>query len=154
MTLAVGDIAPDFELPADGGGTLRLGDLRGKPVVIYFYPRDDTPGCTKEAIGFSCLIDRFAALGVAVIGISGDSPGSHDKFIAKHDLKVRLASDTSQAVMQAWGVWVEKTMYGRKSMGVERSTFLIDAGGRVARVWRKVKVEGHVEEVLAAVEAG
>lgn len=153
MALTPGDAAPDFQLPADGGGSLRLSDLKGKPVVVYFYPRDDTPGCTKEAIGFSCLADRFAALGVTVIGISGDTAKSHDKFIAKHELKVRLASDAEHATMEAFGVWVEKSMYGKKYMGVERATFLIDGNGLVARAWPKVKVDGHAEEVLKAVEA-
>lgn len=153
MALTPGDAAPDFQLPADGGGSLRLSDLKGKPVVVYFYPRDDTPGCTKEAIGFSCLADRFAALGVTVIGISGDTAKSHDKFIAKYELKVRLASDAEHATMEAFGVWVEKSMYGKKYMGVERATFLIDGNGVVARAWPKVKVDGHAEEVLKAVEA-
>lgn len=153
MALTPGDAAPDFQLPADGGGSLRLSDLKGKPVVVYFYPRDDTPGCTKEAFGFSCLADRFAALGVTVIGISGDTAKSHDKFIAKYELKVRLASDAEHATMEAFGVWVEKSMYGKKYMGVERATFLIDGNGVVARAWPKVKVDGHAEEVLKAVEA-
>jgi len=144
------DKAPDFALPDDGGGTLTLSRLRGKPVVLYFYPKDDTSGCTAEAKDFTRLADQFREAGVEVIGISPDSAESHAKFRKKHDLAVRLAADTDKAAAMAYGVWVEKSMYGRKYMGVERSTFLIDAKGRIARSWRKVKVPGHAEEVLAA----
>lgn len=147
-----GSYAPDFDLPTDGGGTVRLSDLRGRPVVVYFYPKDNTTGCTTEAIGFSSLADRFARVGATVIGISPDSPKKHDKFKAKHQLAVILASDEQHATLQAYGVWGEKTMFGRKYMGVVRTTFLIDADGRVARVWPRVKVAGHAEEVLLAAE--
>lgn len=150
--LAEGDNAPDFELETDGGGSIRLSDLRGNPAVLYFYPKDDTSGCTKEAIAFSQLADKFATAGAHVIGISPDSAASHDKFKAKHNLSVQLAADTEKAVAQAYGVWVSKTMYGRQYMGVERSTFLIGADGKIARVWRKVKVPGHTEDVLKEVQ--
>ncbi len=148
-----GGIAPDFELPCDGGGTLRLSALKGKRIVLYFYPKDDTSGCTAEAKDFSCLIDCFKAAGVEVIGISPDSAASHEKFRAKYDLTVKLAADEQKSVAQAYGVWVEKSMYGRKYMGVERSTFLIDTSGRIAHSWRKVKVPGHAGDVLAAAKA-
>jgi peroxiredoxin Q/BCP len=151
-----GDMAPDFELPTDSGQTLKLSRLvkaGGKPVVVYFYPKDDTSGCTSEAKDFTRLAPDFKKAGVEVIGISPDSPESHRKFASKYDLKVRLAADADKAVANAYGVWVEKSMYGRKYMGVERSTFLIDKGGRIARSWRKVKVPGHAEEVLAAAKA-
>ena len=151
--LSEGRKAPDFKLPDDGGKTLQLTKLKGRPVVIYFYPKDDTSGCTAEAKDFSCLAGDFAAAGAEVIGISPDSPASHAKFKAKHDLGVRLAADEDKAVAQAYGVWVEKSMYGRKYMGVERSTFLVDKSGKLARIWRKVKVPGHAEEVLEAVKA-
>jgi thioredoxin-dependent peroxiredoxin len=151
--LQPGDMAPDFELPTDGGGRLRLSELRGRKVVLYFYPKDDTSGCTREAVDFSGLKADFAALGVEVIGLSPDSPERHAKFRAKHDLSVTLASDTEKTTLDDYGVWVEKSMYGRKYMGVERSTFLIDADGRILRLWRKVKVPGHAQEVLAAASA-
>ncbi|MBY6081496.1 peroxiredoxin [Ruegeria arenilitoris] len=149
----VADIAPDFTLPRDGGGTVTLSDLRGRPVVLFFYPRDDTPGCTKESIGFSEQLQSFADAGAQVFGISRDSVAKHDKFVAKHGLTTPLLSDEGSTVCEDFGVWVEKNMYGKKSMGIERSTFLIDADGRIARVWRKVKVPGHVDEVLEAVRA-
>jgi peroxiredoxin Q/BCP len=145
-----GDKAPDFALPADGGDTLKLSALEGKSVVLYFYPKDDTSGCTAEAKDFSRLAPEFRKAGVEVIGVSPDSVESHAKFRKKYELKVRLAADADKAVATAYGVWVEKSMYGRKYMGVERSTFLIDGKGRIARSWRKVKVPGHAEEVLAA----
>ena len=148
-----GDTAPDFELPTEGGETLQLSRLRGRPVVLYFYPKDDTSGCTSEAKDFTRLAPDFKTAGVEVIGISPDSPQSHRKFIAKHDLQVRLAADVDKAVAVAYGVWVEKSMYGRKYMGVERATFLVDAKGTIARSWRKVKVPGHAEAVLAAAKA-
>jgi peroxiredoxin Q/BCP len=148
-----GEAAPALELPADDGKTLTLRALRGKPAVIYFYPKDDTSGCTREAKDFSSLAAAFASLGVAVVGVSPDSVASHQKFRKKHGLEVRLAADTEKTAAQAFGVWVEKSMYGRTYMGVERATFLIDKAGRVARVWRKVKVPGHAEEVLAAARA-
>lgn len=148
----VSDIAPDFTLPRDGGGEVTLSDLRGGPVVMFFYPRDDTPGCTKESIGFSEQLQAFADAGAQVFGISRDSVSKHNKFVAKHSLTTPLLSDEGSTVCEDYGVWVEKNMYGRKSMGIERSTFIIDGEGRIARVWRKVKVPGHVEEVLEAVQ--
>jgi thioredoxin-dependent peroxiredoxin len=151
--LAEGDPAPDFDLPTDGGGQTRLRDLKGKPVVIYFYPKDDTSGCTAEAIAFNGLRAKFAAAGATVIGVSPDSAAAHDKFKHKHDLKIALAADPGRSAIEAYGVWKEKSMYGRKYFGVERSTFLIRPDGRIARIWRKVKVPGHAEEVLAAAKA-
>ena len=151
--LAEGDPAPEFELSIDGEGHARLSDLRGKPAVIYFYPKDDTSGCTAEAIAFNALRAKFAAAGTTVIGVSPDSAASHDKFKRKHDLTIALAADPGRSAIEAYGVWKEKSMYGRKYFGVERSTFLIDRNGRVAKVWRKVKVPGHAEEVLAAAKA-
>lgn len=148
-----GDVAPDFQLPTDDGDTLQLSALEGKPVVVYFYPKDDTPGCTTEAKDFSCLADAFAESGIVVIGISPDSVASHAKFRKKHNLSVKLCADTETSVATAYGVWVEKSMYGKSYMGVERATFLIDAQGRVAKSWRKVKVAGHAEAVLAAAKA-
>jgi len=145
-----GDKAPDFELPMESGGKLKLSGLEGRPVVLYFYPKDDTSGCTAEAKDFSKLAGDFRKAGVEVIGVSPDSVESHQKFSKKYDLKVRLAADADKAVATAYGVWVEKSMYGRKYMGVERSTFLIGQQGRIARSWRKVKVPGHAAEVLAA----
>jgi peroxiredoxin Q/BCP len=153
MTLNVGDKAPDFDLPADGGGRIASADLSGKAYVLYFYPKDDTSGCTKEAQAFSGLAGEFEKAGVAVIGVSPDSPKSHDKFRAKYDLALRLASDEEHGMLEAYGVWAEKSMYGRKYMGVERTTILIGTDGRIARIWPKVKVDGHAEEVLAAAKA-
>ena len=152
-TLQTGDAAPGFDLPTDGGGAVSLDSLRGRAVVLYFYPRDDTTGCTKEAIGFSEKIAEFEAAGAVVVGASKDPVRSHDKFVAKHGLKVRLLSDEAGALCEDYGVWVEKSMYGRKYMGVERSTFLIDGEGIVRRTWRKVKIPGHVDEVLEAARA-
>jgi len=151
--LAEGATAPSFSLPRDGGGTVSLGDFAGKPVVLYFYPKDDTSGCTTEAIAFTALADAFADAGVAVIGMSPDSPKKHDKFIAKHELSVILASDEARSTLEAYGVWKEKSMYGRKYMGVERSTFLIGKDGKILKVWHKVKVPGHAEEVLQAAQS-
>ena len=148
-----GSPAPDFTLPTDGGGSVTLSSLKGKPVVVYFYPKDDTSGCTKEAIGFSCLKPDFDAIGATVIGISPDDAKSHDKFKTKHELSIVLAADEERKAIEAFGVWVEKSMYGRAYMGVDRSTFLIDREGKVAKAWRKVKVPGHAEEVLAAAKA-
>ena len=151
---SAGDPAPDFTLPQSGGGDdVTLSALTGGPVVLYFYPRDDTPGCTKEAIAFSGHLKAFGDLGVKVFGISKDTVAKHDKFAAKHDLSVPLLSDAEAEVCEAYGVWVEKNMYGKKSMGIERATYLIDAGGKVAQVWRKVKVPGHAEAVLEAARA-
>lgn len=150
--LSVGDIAPDFTLPRDGGDTVTLSALRGGPVVLYFYPRDDTPGCTKEAIGFSEQLHAFTAAGATILGVSRDTVAKHDKFRDKHDLKVGLISDEDTTLCEAYGVWVEKNMYGKKSMGIERATYLIDSEGKIAQIWRKVKVPGHVDAVLAAVQ--
>ena len=148
-----GKTAPDFELPADDGKPVKLSKLKGHAVVLYFYPKDDTSGCTTEAKDFTTLMDQFKAAGAEVIGISPDSVSSHQKFTKKHALGVKLAADEDQAVANAYGVWVEKSMYGRKYMGVERSTFLIDKAGKVSQIWNKVKVPGHAEAVLAAVKA-
>ncbi|WP_018239780.1 peroxiredoxin [Ensifer sp. BR816] len=145
--------APDFELARDGGGSLSLSALRGKPVVLFFYPKDDTKTCTVEAISFSGLSDEFAAADVALIGISPDSVKSHDRFAKKHNLTVSLAADEDKAVVNAYGVWAEKSLYGRKYMGVERTTFLIDPAGIINRVWEKVRVAGHAEDVLTAAKA-
>lgn len=147
------ETAPDLSLPVTGGGTVALSDLRGGPVVLFFYPRDDTSGCTKESIAFSGLMGDFAAAGCKVFGISKDSMASHDKFAAKHDLEVPLLSDENSGVCEAYGVWKEKKMYGKTFMGIERSTFLIDADGKIAQVWRKVKVPGHADAVLEAARA-
>ncbi|APE43795.1 peroxiredoxin [Sulfitobacter alexandrii] len=149
----ISEPAPDFTLPVTGGGEISLSALKGSPVVLFFYPRDDTPGCTKESIGFSERLSDFEAAGAKVFGISRDTMAKHDKFAAKHDLTVPLLSDEGGSVTEDYGVWVEKNMYGKKSMGIERSTFLIDAQGRIAQIWRKVKVPGHVDEVLEAVRA-
>lgn len=148
----VGEKAPDFTLVSDRLGTISLSDFEGQAVVIYFYPKDDTSGCTKEAIEFSQLQSSFDAINTKVIGISPDSIEKHAKFRTKHDLTVELASDEDKTVLEAYGVWVEKSMYGRKYMGVERTTFLIDKEGRVAQVWNKVKVAGHAQAVLEAAE--
>ena len=149
----IGQQAPDFDLPRDGGGSLKLSDLRGKPVIVYFYPKDDTSGCTTEGKDFSALLPEFQKAGATVIGISPDSAKSHDKFKAKHGLLVVLVADEDKRAIQDYGVWVEKSMYGRKFMGVERTTILIDNDGRVARVWNKVKVANHAAEVLEATKA-
>jgi peroxiredoxin Q/BCP len=152
-SLTLGAPAPAFELPAAGGGSISLAGLKGRKVVLYFYPKDDTPGCTLEAIAFNGMKAQFAEAGAEIIGVSPDSTASHDKFRAKHGLELALAADETKAMLEAYGVWGEKSMYGKKYMGVERTTVLIDAEGRVARVWEKVKVPGHAEEVLAAVQA-
>jgi thioredoxin-dependent peroxiredoxin len=151
MTLAAGDPAPDFTLPGDTG-PVSLVALKGRKVVLYFYPKDDTSGCTAEAEAFTAAMDDFAAAGAVVVGVSKDSVASHGKFRAKYGLSPLLASDKDGEVVERYGVWVEKSMYGRKYMGIERCTFLIDAAGVVRRVWRKVKVPGHVTEVLAAAQ--
>jgi peroxiredoxin Q/BCP len=148
-----GDKAPDFELPGDDGQSFELSKQKGHAVVLYFYPKDDTSGCTTEARDFTGLAAEFKSAGTVVVGISPDSVASHQKFAKKHDLDVRLVADEEKTVATAYGVWVEKSMYGRKYMGVERSTFLIDSQGRIARSWRKVKVPGHAAAVLAAAEA-
>ncbi len=153
MELKPGDKAPNFKLATDGGGETSLSGLKGQPFVLYFYPKDDTAGCTKEAIGFSENYRKFHGLGLSVIGVSKDSVASHDRFKAKYDLKLTLGSDPETAAAQAYGVWGEKSMYGRKYMGMERATFLIDAKGVIREIWRKVKVPGHVEAVLAAAKS-
>ena len=151
--LKVGDKAPAFTLPRDGGEIVSLEALKGKPVVLFFYPKDDTSGCTAEAIAFTALKPEIDKLGVAVVGMSPNSVKSHDKFIAKHDLDIPLVADEEMSALEAYGVWVEKSMYGRKYMGVERSTVLIGADGTIVELWRKEKVPGHAEEVLAAAKA-
>ena len=148
-----GQPAPDFTLPRDGGGEVSLSALRGQKVVLYFYPKDDTPGCTTEALDFTARAREFDAAGAVVIGISKDSVAKHDKFVKKHALGIMLASDEHGTTCEDYGVWVEKSMYGKTYMGIDRSTFLIDAEGRIAREWRGVKVPGHAEEVLAAARA-
>lgn len=147
-----GDKAPDFDLPDDAGNKVKLSKLKGRPVVVYFYPKDDTSGCTVEAKDFSSLKKKFEALGAEVLGISPDSVKSHDKFKCKYELVHTLLADEEKTAAEAYGVWVEKSMYGKKYMGVERSTFLIDAKGRIAKSWRKVKVPGHAEDVLDTLE--
>ena len=151
--IEAGAPAPDFTLPRDGGGEVSLAGLKGRTVVLYFYPKDDTSGCTKEAIAFTGLGPEFEKLGATVLGVSKDAVAKHDKFKAKHELGVTLLSDEDSDVCERYGVWVEKSMYGKKYMGIERATFLIDAEGRVAEVWRKVKVPGHAEAVLEAAKA-
>ena len=146
--LAIGDKAPAFRLATAGGGEVSSAALKGRPYVLYFYPKDDTSGCTKEALEFSAAKKKFAAAGVEVIGVSKDSVASHDKFRTKHKLSIKLASDPELKAAMAYGVWVEKSLYGRKYMGMERATFLVDAAGKICAVWRKVKVPGHVEAVL------
>ncbi len=148
MTVIIGDTAPDFTLPADGGDEISLAKLRGKKVVLYFYPKDDTPGCTKEACGFRDALPNFSSVDAEIIGISKDSVAKHDKFKSKYDLPFRLVSDEDGKIVEAYGSWVEKSMYGRKYMGIDRSTFLIDETGKIRQIWRKVKVTGHVDDVL------
>jgi peroxiredoxin Q/BCP len=153
MSLDVGDKLPSLTLPASGGDEISLAKLKGKPVVLYFYPKDDTSGCTKEAQDFRDALPRFRKAGAEVIGISKDSVARHDKFKSKYDLPFPLLADTEGKACEAFGTWVEKSLYGRKYMGIERATFLVDAKGVVRNVWRKVKVPGHVDAVLAAVKA-
>lgn len=148
-----GDAAPDFTLPRNGGGNVTLSALRPGKVVLYFYPKDDTPGCTLEALDFTRLAPEFEAAGTTVVGISRDSVAGHDRFCAKHGLGITLASDEDGATCTDWGVLAEKTLYGRKSIGIVRSTFLIDGTGRVARRWSPVKVDGHAQEALEAARA-
>lgn len=151
--LETGMPAPDFSLPSDGGGTFTLSKQKGHMVVLYFYPKDDTPGCTKEAIAFTAAKKDFDALGAVVVGVSKDTPAKHDKFKAKHDLDVVLVSDEEGAMIENYGVWVEKNMYGRKYMGIERATFLIGADGNILEIWRKVRVKDHDAKVLEAARA-
>lgn len=151
--LETGDKAPAFSLPTEDGGKVSLKDYKGRMLVLYFYPRDDTPGCTKEAIGFSEMLEEFDAAGADILGVSKDTPAKHAKFREKHDLTVPLASDEDGKMLEAYGAWVEKKNYGRTYMGIERSTFLIDGKGIIRQIWRKVRVPGHVEKVLEAVQS-
>ncbi len=151
-SIGIGDMAPAFDLPTNSNGRTKLQDYRGKNLLLYFYPKDDTSGCTKQAIAFTEHLQAFADLNTVILGVSKDSPASHDKFIAKHSLGIMLASDESLETCQAYGVWVEKNMYGRKYMGVERSTFLIGTDGKVLQAWRKVRVAKHIETVLEALQ--
>lgn len=146
--LKVGDKAPDFSATRDGGDTVNLADYAGQHVILYFYPKDDTPGCTKEAIGFTETAAEFAQSGAVVLGVSKDTVKKHEKFVAKHDLKIALLSDEDGAICDSYGVWVEKSMYGKTYMGIERATYLIGPDGTIKQIWRKVKVAGHVEAVL------
>lgn len=152
-TLQPGDSAPMITLPRDGGETVSLGDFAGKAVVLYFYPKDDTPGCTKEAQSFTDMVEDFASAGAVILGVSKDPVKKHDKFRDKYDLKIALLSDEEDDVCEQYGVWVEKSMYGKTYFGIERATFLIGPDGKIAKVWRKVKVPGHAEAVLDAVKA-
>ncbi len=151
--LEEGQKAPAFELKTDGGGEISLAKLKGKVVVVYFYPKDDTPGCTTEAIAFSALKSEFDKCGAVLVGVSKDSVQRHDKFKEKHDLKIQLASDEQGEMVADYGVWIMKKNYGREYMGIDRSTFVIDAKGVIRNIWRKVKVKGHAEKVLEAVQA-
>jgi peroxiredoxin Q/BCP len=151
--LAPGDRAPAFKLKTDGGGEISSASLKGRPYVLYFYPKDDTPGCTKEAIAFTGAKRKFDAAGVEIVGISKDTAESHDKFKRTHKLKITLGSDPEKKTAEDYGVWVEKSLYGRKYMGMDRATYLVDAKGVIRRLWRKVKVPGHVEAVLSAAKS-
>lgn len=151
--LAPGDRAPAFKLATDGGGEISSAALKGQAYVLYFYPKDDTSGCTREAIDFSAAKRKFAAAGIEVVGVSKDSTTSHEKFRRKHNLKITLASDAELKTAQGYGVWVEKSLYGRKYMGMDRATYLVDAKGVIRQIWRKVKVPGHVEAVLSAAKS-
>jgi len=153
LTLAIGDKAPDFSMPADGDRTLSLKDFKGKNIVLYFYPKDDTPGCTVEAKDFSAMLSDFKAANTVVIGASKDTVAKHDKFIGKHELSIPLLSDTDGELVEAYGVWVLKKLYGREYMGIERATYLIDTQGIIQHIWRKVRVKGHAETVLSAAKA-
>ena len=153
MSVDVGDEAPDFTLPTDGAGELKLSSLRGQKVVLYFYPKDATPGCTTEAENFRDALGEFLKAGTKIVGVSKDSVKRHDNFKAKYDLPFQLVSDTDGEACEAYGVWVEKKNYGRTYMGIERSTFLIDEKGKIANVWRKVRVKGHVDNVLETVRS-
>ncbi len=149
----IGEMAPDVAMTTMEGGSWRPVDAKGRKLVVYFYPKDDTPGCTTEAKDFSVLADAFAAADVLVVGVSKDPPAKHAKFTAKHELKIQLVSDMDGDVCDAWGTWIEKSLYGRQYMGIDRATFLIDRDGRIHQVWRKVKVKGHAEIVLEAAKA-
>ena len=153
MALSIGDMAPSFEVNTDGSGKFSLDEAKGSPLVIYFYPKDDTPGCTKEACGFRDAFPDFSELNATIVGVSKDTVAKHDKFKTKYELPFHLASDEDGSLCEAYGTWVEKSMYGKKYMGIERATFLIDPSGVIQGIWRKVKVNGHVEEVLEASRA-
>ena len=153
MSVTEGDKAPAFSMTTDGGGTVSLKDLKGRSVVLYFYPKDDTPGCTKEACAFRDLMPDFSGVDAAIIGVSKDSVKRHDNFKAKYELPFTLASDGDGSVCEAYGTWVQKKLYGREYMGIERATFLIDGKGVIRKIWHKVKVAGHVEEVLESAKA-
>lgn len=148
--LAIGDKAPGFSLPANGDRTVSLADYKGRQLVVYFYPKDNTPGCTTESIDFTNALADFDAAGTDIVGVSADSLKKHENFIAKHNLGITLLSDEAHEMLNAFGVWVEKSMYGKKFMGIERATYLIGADGKIKQIWRKVKVKGHVEAVLEA----
>ncbi len=150
--MKIGQAAPDFTLPTNGGGEISLSALKGQIVIVYFYPKDMTPGCTNQATGFSAVKKDFDTLGAKIIGVSKDSPERHDKFIAKHDLTITLASDEDGTMIERYGVWVLKKLYGREYMGIERASFLIDAQGNIAQIWRKVRVKDHVAAVLEAAQ--
>ena len=151
MTLQPGNKAPEFSAPTDGGGSVSLSDFKGRTLILYFYPKDDTSGCTKQACGFSDELQNFNKLNCAVVGVSKDSVAKHDKFKEKYNLTFPLASDENGTMCETYGVWAEKSMYGKKYMGIERTTFLIDGEGVIRKIWHKVKVPGHIDEVLACV---
>ncbi len=151
--MQIGDTFPDFDLPRDGGGRLSLADFKGRKLVVYLYPKDNTPGCTTEAIDFTAALPEFEAAGASVVGVSKDSVRKHDNFVAKHNLGIPLLADEDGVLIEALGAWVEKKNYGRTYMGIERSTFLVDGEGVIRQIWRKVRVKGHVAEVLDAVRA-
>jgi peroxiredoxin Q/BCP len=153
MALEAGDKAPNFKLATDDGGNASLAGLKGHPFVLYFYPKDDTSGCTKQAIDFTAALKKFEKLGISVLGVSKDNLAAHEKFRKKHKLKIALGSDPETKMAQDYGVWGEKSLYGRKYMGMQRTTFLIDAKGKIVQAWHKVKVPGHVEAVLAAAKS-
>ena len=153
MSLSIGDKAPDFTLPTDGNGQVSLSAFKGKKLILYFYPKDDTPGCTKEACGFRDALPDFSGADAVVIGVSKDTVAKHDKFKQKYELPFTLASDVDGKMIEAYGCWVEKSLYGKKYMGIDRATFLIDGPGVIRGVWHKVKVDGHVDAVLKAAKA-
>ena len=153
MTLSIGDKAPDFTAPTDSDGKVTLSEFKGKPVVLYFYPKDDTPGCTKEACAFRDDYSEYQDMDAIILGVSKDSPSKHDKFKSKYDLPFTLISDEDGAICEAYCTWVEKKMYGRTYMGIQRATFLIDSNGKIAEIWPKVKVKEHNDEVKAAISA-
>ena len=152
MTLDIGSAAPDFTMPANGGNTVSLSDYKGQYLVLYFYPKDNTPGCTKQAIGFTEQKAAFEALGAKILGVSKDSAEKHDKFIAKQELSIDLGADEAGETIEAYGVWVEKNMYGKKFMGIERATYLIGPDGKILEIWRKVRVKDHIEKVLTSLK--